>query len=282
MTETVRRDAPALTLIVPTFNEEANIASNLEVMCARLEELERPFEILVICDGCTDGTADAASALGDPRVRVISHAENFGKGYAICVGFREARGLLVGWLDADLDVDPGAIVDAVRCFDGRPVDTVIGSKRHPASVVSYPVSRRILSFGYQILVHLLLRVRARDTQVGAKVCRREMIDVVAPLLLIKRYAFDVEVLAVGAEFGFDRIEEVPVRIDYRFTGSEVDARAVAKMFIDTIAIAYRIHLRHWYVRQFAVHQRERGDVARGGGSTAASALERDAAATDVK
>lgn len=137
--------------------------------------------------------------------------------------------------------------------------------------------------GFQVLVHLLLRVRVRDTQVGAKVFRREMIDVVAPLLLIKRYAFDVEVLAVGAEFGFDRFEEVPVRIDYQFTGSEVDAREVMRMFVDTLAIAYRIHLRHWYVRQFAAHQRERGDSATGDFETpAALSSVPDAAAADVE
>ena len=67
----------------------------------------------------------------------------------------------------------------------------------------------------------------RDTQVGAKVFRREMLDTVAPLLLIKRYAFDLEVLAVGAEFGFDRIEEVPVSIDYRFTGSGINRQPSA-------------------------------------------------------
>lgn len=254
------------------------------MICRSLEALDDPFEILVVCDGCTDGTADAASATGDERVRVISHAENRGKGFAICAGFREARGRLVGWLDADLDVDPGAIVEAARRFERGPVDAVVGSKRHPASSVTYPTSRRILSFGFQLLVHLLLRVRVRDTQVGAKVFRREMIEVVAPLLLIKRYAFDVEVLAVGAEFGFDRFEEVPVRIDYRFTGSEVDAREVLQMFLDTLAIAYRIHLRHWYVRRFAADQRERGENESSGVTARTSSLAAagDPAAADVE
>ena len=89
--------------------------------------------------------------------------------------------------------------------------------------------------------------------------RREMLDVVCPLVLVKRWAFDLEVLAVGAEFGFDRIEEAPVTLEYRFSGTSINWSAVKYMLLDTLAIAYRIHLRHWYVRQFASLQRARVD-----------------------
>jgi glycosyltransferase involved in cell wall biosynthesis len=250
---------PALSLIVPAHNEARYIGANLRAVARALEALERPFELLVVCDGSTDGTAAAAAADGDARVLVHRNEENLGKGAAICLGIAQARGRLIGWLDADLDIDPDVIVEAVRHFDEAAVDAVIGSKRHPASEVGYPRSRRIFSWGFQVLVRLLFRINVRDTQVGAKVFRREMLDVVGPLLLIKRYAFDLEVLAVGAEFGFDRIEEIPVRIDYRFTGTGINSSAVRRMFVDTLAIAYRIHLRHWYVRQFAARQRERAD-----------------------
>jgi dolichol-phosphate mannosyltransferase len=249
-----------LTLIVPAHNEASFIAENVPDIIRTLESLDEPFEVLVVCDGSTDGTAATAESIEDPRVRVLRYEQNHGKGYAICFGIAQARGRLVGWLDADLDIHPQAIVDAVRRFDHAPIDAVIGSKRHRDSQVDYPRTRRIFSWGFQMLVRLLFRVNVRDTQVGAKVFRREMLDVVAPLLLIKRYAFDLELLAVGAEFGFDRIEEMPVQIDYRFTGTGINKRAVQWMFIDTLAIAYRIHLRHWYVRQFAVLQRERIDT----------------------
>jgi hypothetical protein len=108
-----------------------------------------------------------------------------------------------------------------------------------------------------MLVRILFRFSATDTQVGAKVFRREMIETIRPLLLIKRYAFDVEVLAVGADFGFDRVAEVPIRLDYQFSGTGIDRRAVVSMLTDTLAIAYRIHIRHWYVRRFAAVQRLR-------------------------
>jgi hypothetical protein len=53
---------------------------------------------------------------------------------------------------------------------------------------------------------------------------------------------------------------MPVRIGYKFTGTGVNGHAVQQMFLDTLAIAYRIHLRHWYVRRFAALQRERAEA----------------------
>lgn len=251
----------SLTLIVPTYNGALYIAESLYEIVAALETLGEPFEVLVVCDGSTDGTADAAASIGDSRVRVLGYEQNRGKGYAICFGIAQARGRLVGWLDSDLDIHPEVIVGAARRFKQTPIDAVIGSKRHRDSQVDYPLARRFFSWGFQLLVRVLFRVKVRDTQVGAKLFRREMLETIAPLLLIKQYAFDLEVLAVGSEFGFDRIEEIPIRIDYRFTGTGINKRTVQRMFLDTLAIAYRIHLRHWYVRQFAALQRQRTDAS---------------------
>jgi glycosyltransferase involved in cell wall biosynthesis len=248
---------PLLTLIVPVYNGASYAAGNVREIVRTLETLDEPFEVLVVCDGSTDGTRTEVEGIGDPRVRVLHYERNHGKGHAICVGTAHACGRLVGWLDADLDIHPRAIVEGVRMFEHAEIDAVIGSKRHPESRVDYPPLRRLLSWGFHLLVRLLVQVNVRDTQVGAKVFRRELLEVAVPLLLIKQYAFDLELLAVGVEFGFDRIEEMPVRLDYRFAGTGINTQAVRRMFVDTLAIAYRIHLCHWYVRQFSASQRER-------------------------
>jgi glycosyltransferase involved in cell wall biosynthesis len=256
---------PHISLITPVRDGGEFIADSVREMLVHLERLGESFELLVICDGSQDDTVAIVRSLGHPSVRVLGYPVNRGKGYAICYGIAHARGRLVGWLDADLDISPDAIVEAARRFESEPLDAVVGSKRHPASRVRYPRQRRVLSWGFQVLVRLLFRVRVRDTQVGAKLFRREMLDAIAPLLLIKRYAFDVEVLAVGAEFGFDRIAEVPVELDYRFAGTGISSEAVWRMLIDTLAIAYRVHLRHWYVRQYAALARRRMDALAGSG-----------------
>lgn len=253
-------EQPYLSLITPVVDGEHYIADSVRSMLEALDELARPYELIVVCDGSTDSTPSLAAVSRDNRVRVIHYAENRGKGYAVVAGIAEARGRFIGWLDSDLDISPRAILRAVAVLESGGADAAIGSKRHPDSQVYYPTIRRVLSIGYQLLVRLLMRVDVRDTQVGAKVFRREMLDTVAPLLLIKRYAFDLEVLAVGVEFGFDRIEEIPIDLDYRFTGTGINNAAVRSMFVDTLAIAYRIHIRHWYVRQYAQLLRARMDA----------------------
>jgi glycosyltransferase involved in cell wall biosynthesis len=253
---------PYVSLVTPMHNGAAFIEESLASILSSLDELGEPAELIVVCDGSTDGSAELARAFPDPRIRVLRYEQRQGKGVAITCGLAHARGRLVGWLDADLDIHPDVIVHAARRFAADPgLDGVIGSKRHPASAVHYPWIRRVYSFGFQLLVRALFRINVRDTQVGAKLFRREMLETAVPLLLIKQYAYDLELLAVGAEFGFDRIEEVPVRLDYRFTGTGISRAAVRNMFVDTLAIAYRIHLRHWYVRRFAALQRGRMEAA---------------------
>jgi glycosyltransferase involved in cell wall biosynthesis len=253
---------PYLSLVTPVHNGAAFIEDSVRGMLDVLDRLGRPSELIVVDDGSTDRSAALANAVGDPRVHVLRYEQNQGKGVAVTCGLAHARGRLVGWLDSDRDIDPEVIVRAARRFEETPdVDAVIGSKRHPDSQVQYPAIRRVYSAGFQLLVRLLFRVNVRDTQVGAKLFRREMLETVVPLLLIKRYAYDLELLAVGAEFGFDRIEEAPIRLDYRFAGSGITSEAVRWMFVDTLAIAYRIHLRHHYVRRYAALQRARTDAS---------------------
>ncbi|WP_187369126.1 glycosyltransferase family 2 protein [Baekduia soli] len=256
-------EAPHLSLVLPAYRAAAFIEENVRTVNSVLEELGRPFEVIVVVDGAIDDTTARVRGLGDPRVSAIEYGENQGKGFALCVGVAHARGRLVGWLDADLDVHPSVIVAAAHLLQEHEIDAVVGSKRHADSQVEYPAVRRVLSLGFQMLVRAALRVDVRDTQTGAKLFRREVLDTVIPLLLIKRYAFDLEVLAVASLFGFDRVEEVPIQLDYRFAGTGIDSEAVRRMFMDTLAIAYRVRLRHWYVRQYAALQRARVNVGDG-------------------
>lgn len=248
---------PTLTVILPAFRAEDFIKANLQVVLEELGVRDRPFEVIVVCDGGDDSTAERARAVGDDRIRVIEYPLNQGKGFAICVGLAHARGALVGWLDADLDIAPSFMLDAEKRLRESELDAVIGSKRHPESSVRYPVTRRILSWGFHGLVKQLLRVRVSDTQTGAKLFRRELIETVTPLLLVKRYAFDLEVLSVARLFGFTRVHEAPIDLDYQFSGTGINVAAVRGMFLDTLALTYRVRIRHWYVEQYAALQRGR-------------------------
>jgi len=242
---------PELTVVVPVYNGGAEIVENVGVIrkAAAGELSPEDVELIVVSDGSIDGTAERLiAARSDVDMHVIHYDHNLGKGYAVKVGALASTGRWIAIVDADLDLDPGAIPMYLETAEREQLDFAIGSKRHPDSIVYYPRSRRIASWLYQQLNRVLFRLDVRDTQVGLKVFRREVAEEIVPLLLVKRFAFDLELLAVARAFGYRRVREMPVRLDYRFTGSEVRSAAVARALWDTAAVVYRLRILRTYQR----------------------------------
>lgn len=249
---------PELTVVVPVFNGGDAIVENLGVIrSAALGSLSPDdVELIVVSDGSIDGTTERLlEAQSDIDMHVIHYDHNLGKGYAVKMGALASRGRWIAVIDADLDLDPAAIPTYLATAQREELDFAIGSKRHPDSVVYYPRSRRIASWCYQQLNRVLFRLDVRDTQVGLKVFRCEIAEQVVPLLLVKQFAFDLELMAVARAFGFRRVRELPVRLDYRFTGSEVTSMAVARALWDTAAVFYRLRILHHYQRTRRTLQR---------------------------
>ena len=242
--------AIALSVVVPAYNQAAGIEANVAEIERRIAGgFDGEFEIIVVSDGSDDRTQEHALRHQSDRVRVFHYDRNLGKGYAVKLGALESRGRWVACVDADLDLDPAGIPEYMRLAEEQSLDFVIGSKRHPDSEVHYPRSRRLASWAYQQLVRLLFQLEVRDTQVGLKLFRCEIADDVLPLLLVKRYAFDLELLAVARSLGFRRIVEQPVRLDYQFSGSGVRSLAVVRALVDTAAVFYRLRILRYYERK---------------------------------
>jgi glycosyltransferase involved in cell wall biosynthesis len=241
-----------LSVVVPVYNGGEEIVDNVAVIrrAAAGDLPPEELELIVVSDGSIDGTTERLlAARSDVDMRVIHYDRNLGKGYAVKLGALAAHGRWIAIVDADLDLDPGVIPRYLQTAEHESLDFAIGSKRHPASLVHYPRSRRMASWGYQQLNRVLFRLDVRDTQVGLKVFRREVADEVVPLLLVKQFAFDLELLAVGRALGFRRVRELPVRLDYQFSGSEVRSLAVARALWDTAAVFYRLRLLRTYQRK---------------------------------
>ena len=241
---------PGLTVVMPAYRQAKTIAEDLSRVIGVLASANLDFEIIVVVDGYLDETREIAVAIADnePRVRVLGYQANRGKGHAVRHGFESARGDLVAFLDAGMDIDPKALIRAVVAQRTARADVVIGSKRHPMSVVSYPTIRRIYSGGYQLLARVLFGFDVHDTQVGMKLFRREVIEAVAPRLLVKRFAFDVELLAVAHLLGYRRFVEVPVTIVHDRFSSSVQLVTIFEMLFDTLAVWYRATIRRHYTR----------------------------------
>jgi glycosyltransferase involved in cell wall biosynthesis len=239
-------------VVVPVYNGGDQIVENVGII-QRSIAADLPgedVEVIVVSDGSIDDTAERLlSARREAGIRVIHYDRNLGKGYAVKTGALAAHGAWIALVDADLDLDPASVPRYLEAAQRESLDFAIGSKRHPDSFVHYPRSRRIASWWYQQLNRILFRLDVRDTQVGLKVFSRRVVDDVMPLLLVKRFAFDLELLAVAKALGYGRIRELPVRLEYRFTGSGVGSTAVLFALWDTAAIFYRLRILRTYERK---------------------------------
>jgi glycosyltransferase involved in cell wall biosynthesis len=243
---------PLLTVVVPVYNGGEQIVDNITAIQRSIARglPGEEIEVIVVSDGSLDQTGERLlAARGSVGIRVIHYDRNLGKGYAVKAGSLASHGEWVALVDSDLDLDPASVPAYLEIARRDRLDFAIGSKRHPESIVHYPRSRRIASWCYQQLNRLLFRLDVRDTQVGLKVVSRRVVDDVIPLLLVKRFAFDLELLAVAQALGYGRVRELPVQLDYRFTGSGVGSIAVLLALWDTAAVFYRLRLLRTYQRK---------------------------------
>ena len=239
-----------LSVIVPAYREGQHIHENLGKLLRELDALGRSYEVIVVSDGNTDQTAREAERVVSSSIKVIEYNRNMGKGYALRCGVAHSSGELVTFIDADMELDPRYIKGFIAVMESFDCDAVVGSKRHPMSRVHYPLARRFQSLMYQVLIRTLFRVRVRDTQTGLKLFKRQVLEEVVPLLAIKRFAFDLELLVVARQLGYSKIMEAPVSLDYKFE-STAKLNAAWHVLWDTAAIFYRLRILRHYAHQRA-------------------------------
>ncbi|MEA2254914.1 MAG: dolichol-phosphate mannosyltransferase [Solirubrobacteraceae bacterium] len=195
-----------LDIVIPAHNEEARIGRTLEAYRRACDEDVR---FLVAMDDCVDRTADVVAAHGaaDPRVTCLAYPK-LGKGGVIAETFRRADADLVGFVDADGATPPQELLRLARAAEAA--DGAIASRRHPAAVLPArrPLSRQVTSAGFSFAVRRLMGLPYADTQCGAKVLRRDVVEAVLPRLRSRDLMFDVDLLAAARECGF-RVVEVP-------------------------------------------------------------------------
>src|SRR5260221_2529135 len=244
-----KNSEPLISLIIPAFKQEKTIQKDLQRIKKVMDILNRPYEIIVVVDGMLDKTFQHAKKVKAKNIIVVGYRSNYGKGYAVRFGMQTARGDIVGLLDSGMDINPRGISMLLEHFLWYKADIIVGSKLHPASKVQYPLGRRVLSWGYRSLVRSLFGLKIRDTQAGLKFFKRPVLEKVLPRLIVKKYAFDIEILAVAHYLGYTRIYEGPIELD--FTGMSSIAtkgfwQTISSMLWDTCAVYYRLKILRYY------------------------------------
>ena len=225
-----------MSIIIPAYNEESRLPNTLEQVFHFLEKQSFRSEVIVVENGSTDRTFEVAQKFTEQHknLRVI-HNEERGKGGAVQRGVREAHGEYVFICDADLSMPVEEISKflppALKDFD-----IAIGSREAPGAVrYNEPYYRHLTGRVFNILIRLMVLPNLQDTQCGFKCLRAEVARDIFPFQTLTGWAFDVELLYIAHQHGYD-ILEIP--IDWYFNAdSKVRVlRDSWRMFIDLLVI----------------------------------------------
>jgi glycosyltransferase involved in cell wall biosynthesis len=229
-----------LSVIIPTYNEDARIERSLERLVAHLEGKPYAWEVLVVDDGSTDRTVAAVqeTAARLPHIRLLS-LEHRGKGWAVKSGMLASSAEWRFLCDADLSMPPEQL-DRFLPGDEPPVeDIVIGSREAPgARRIGEPGRRHVIGRLYTWLVKLLAFRGIEDTQCGFKLFRGSLADRIFAAQRLDGFGFDVEVLFLARKSGAT-IRELAIDW-YYYLGSKVTLMKGLNGFLDIA----RVRLNH--------------------------------------
>ena len=241
-----------LSVVMPLYRLADEAAKNLNEVAELFEKYGVKTELVPVDDGSGDGTDAVLSKLDFSRfahvaLKPVLCRRNGGKGAALRAGFEASTGRYVMLLDGDLDIHPKQTPYFFEEMVTKGADIVVGSKRHRKSVVQYPWHRRIVSGCYFTLVKWFVGLPITDTQTGMKLFKREILGYALERMLVKTYAFDLELLSIAASRGA-KIVEAPVVIRFGNKFGALKPKTVFQMSKDTLAVFYRLRLLRYYAK----------------------------------
>ena len=221
-----------LTVVVPAYNEEKRLGATLKRMLTYFDEQGDPFEIIVVDDGSTDGTASLVETISSCRkeVQLISYHPNHGKGYAVRQGMLAGRGERLLLSDADL-ATPIEEVEKLSAKLNAGYDIAIGSRDVKGSELIKHQSwlRETGGKTFNRMVQLIAVPGIHDTQCGFKLFTRSSAQAIFSRCTVEHFAFDVEVLYIAIRiFGY-RVAETPIRWAHQEGSSVVFWRDALRM-----------------------------------------------------
>lgn len=235
-----------ISIIIPAYNEEQRINRTLRTYISYFNRLKDQllldYEIVVALNGCKDDTLGVVREVQKttPECFYID-LEQAGKGLAIKAGFFDAltrSNDLIGFVDADMATLPQAFYDLIQHIGSY--DGIIASRYMKESKI-YPPRPWIKRWGsklvYEPLVRLLLGLRYKDLQCGAKIFKREVVMSITPLMTMTQWAFDAEMLYLCKKANFN-IKEYPTEW-YDQAGSKLNYTSGLRMLGSIIKLRLR-------------------------------------------
>ncbi len=238
-----------LSVIIPIYKQEKTIKKDLQTIDKTLKQIRYDYEIIAVVDGTSiDKSFKEIKKLKLKNLQVFGYKNNHGKGYAVRYGMAKTKGDYIAFIDAGMEIDPNGISLVLEHMEWYNADIIVASKQHPASMVSYPFDRKIISFGAHLISRFLLGINVHDTQTGLKIFKRPVLIKVLPRLMVKNYAFDLEILSVANKLGFTKIYEAPIKLTYDFTSltHATGLKIIYTCFIEAMSVFYRLRILNYY------------------------------------
>jgi dolichyl-phosphate beta-glucosyltransferase len=230
---------PALSIIIPSYNEETRLPGSLEKIASYIDARQPNTEVIVVDDGSTDQTAGAANEFRGriSNLRVLSNDMNRGKGFSVRRGSLEARGEVILFTDADLSAPIEEADKLLKALNDR--DVAIGSRAMNRKLIETRQSpfREFAGILFNKIVRTILRLPFVDTQCGFKAFRRERCRIIFEQQTIERFGFDPELLYLARHHGLSTVE-VPVRWSHSPATKVSMFRDSLQMFADVFIIRW--------------------------------------------
>lgn len=245
----MKNNSHFLSVIIPIYKQEKTIKKDLQNIDKTLKQIRYDYEIIAVVDGISiDNSFQEIKKLKLKKLKIFGYKNNHGKGYAVRYGMAKTKGDYIAFIDAGMEIDPNGISLVLEHMEWYNADVIVASKRHPASMVKYPPSRKIISLGAHIISRYLLGINIHDTQAGLKIFKKQVLIKVLPRLLVRSYAFDLEILSVANRLGFSKIYEAPIKLNYDFTSltHATGLKTIYNCLIDALAVFYRLKILRYY------------------------------------
>jgi glycosyltransferase involved in cell wall biosynthesis len=225
---------PTISLVIPMFNEEANIDHAIAYAVDALEQHSRDYEIIIVDDASTDESPDIVRRViaGNPKIRLISHDFNLKLGASLRTGFAAAQNELILYMDADLPFDPDVLGRAIRAMNVTRAD-VISGYRFDRTTEGF--KRTVYTILYNWLIRVLFGIYIRDINFSFKLLRREVLQAIQ--LRSEGSLIDAELIVKARNHGFF-IQQIGLDYFPRVLGTSHLASwsVIAKIFKELVAL----------------------------------------------
>jgi len=232
-----------LSLVIPTYRKQRDVLDQLERVYGYLSRKNPDFELIFVIDGYVDNTKDILEKyIRENRLKkvsVIGYKENMGKGYAVRYGMKRATGDVIGFIDADTDIQIRTLGYALKAIKHDSVMAVVPSKFHKDSNVEMKFGRKILSYGLMYTNRFLLKLpkNVDDVGCGLKLFRKELIERILPSLRVNNFAIDSEILNLIGRVGYS-VSVIPFYLNKnRSDSTSANLKEMLKMLKDIFSIA---------------------------------------------